>query len=208
VNEPTDLELAYLAGVVDSDGYIGVHRKQAEKWAANYQPRVQIKQVTPQAVDLAEECFGGHRYEGKPTTTNGRPLMVWQVHSAAAGRVCEALLPFLRIKRAQAENVLRLCEVNSRLGRRRFVLPDIVPGEELVSAEFAAAYTGFSYESVCQAVRKGSVPSTRHGRRILIPASYLATWKTRGTAPTRNPDLTAELDECFAAAKRLNRVGV
>lgn len=198
-----------MAGVVDSDGYIGVHRRKAGEWAANYQPRIQVKQVTPEAVDLFAASFGGHRYDGKPTTKKGRPLLVWQAHSAAAGRVCEALLPYLRIKRRQAENVLVLCEVNSRLGRRRFPVPEVVPGEQMVTMAEAARCLGKSYATVAQAVRNGSVPHVRTGpRQVRIPESFLPVWAERGRSPRRDPALTAELEACYNAARELNRVGI
>lgn len=199
-----------MAGVMDSDGYIGIHRRTASpRWAANYQPRTQVKQVQPEAVDLFVASFGGHRYDQAANAAKGRPLLVWQVHSAAAGRVCEALLPYLRIKRHQAENVLRLCEINSRLGRRKFVVPDVVDGEPMVTMAEAARRLGKGYGSVIQAVRNGSVPHVRSGpRSVSIPESFLPVWAERGSSPRRDPALTAELEECFATAKALNRVGI
>ena len=117
---------------MDSDGYIGVGKKKAGKWAANYQPRVQVKQVDTEATDLFRETFGGHLYRHEPSTERGRPLWCWQVHSAACRPVLEALLPYLRIKTNRAENALALCEVNRRLGRKRFPVPDVVPGEPML----------------------------------------------------------------------------
>ena len=96
---------AYCAGVIDSDGYIGVHRNtyamrvRGDAGQAVYQPRVQVKQVEPAAIDLLHDLFGGHRYVGKPTAAKGRPLIVWGVHSAACAPVLEAVMPYLRIKR-------------------------------------------------------------------------------------------------------------
>lgn len=202
-----------MAGVVDSDGYIGVHRKKAGKWAANYQPRVAVKQVTPEAVDLFVASFGGHRYDGKPTAERGRPLRIWQAHSAAAGRVCAALLPHLRIKRRQAENVLVLCEVNSRLGRRKFPVPEVVPGEPMLTIKEVCERTGRSYETVTQAIRLGSIPFMRGPRAgskpsVFIPESFLPVWAERGHSPKRDPALTAELEACYDTARALNRVGV
>ena len=50
-------DFAYCAGVIDSDGYIGVHRNtyamrvRGDAGQAVYQPRVQVKQVESGAVD-------------------------------------------------------------------------------------------------------------------------------------------------------------
>lgn len=210
---PTDL--AYAAGVVDSDGYIGVHRNsyamrvRGDAGQPVYQPRVQVKQVMPQAIDLMHELFGGHRYDSNPTAARGRPLVVWSVHSKMAGAVCAALMPYLRIKRAQAENVVEVCEINAEGNRRRWEIPLVVDGEPMVTMAEAARRTGKSYQVVIQSVRKGNVPHVRTGpRQVLIPESYLQIWAVRGHSPARNVEVTARLDACFRRAKQLNRVGI
>jgi excisionase family DNA binding protein len=201
--------LAYLAGVMDSDGYIGVGKKKAGKWAANYQPRVQVKQVDTEATDLFRETFGGHLYRHEPSTERGRPLWCWQVHSAACRPVLEALLPYLRIKTNRAENALALCEVNRRLGRKRFPVPDVVPGEPMLTMAEVARRTGRDYGTVIQAVRKGSIPHVRTGpRKVLIPESFLPVWAERGRTPRRDPALTDEMEALYLRAKELNRVGI
>lgn len=206
MNEPTTL--AYLAGVMDSDGYIGVGKKKAGKWAANYQPRVQVKQVDTEATDLFRETFGGHLYRHEPSAERGRPLWCWQVHSAACRPVLDALLPYLRIKRNRAENALALCDVNRRTGRKRFPVPEVVPGEPMVTMAEAARLLGKSYGTVIQAVRNGSVPHVRTGpRRVLIPESFLPVWAERGRTPRRDPALTDEMESLYLRAKELNRVG-
>lgn len=201
--------MAYLAGVLDSDGYIGINKRKAGKWAANYQPRVQVKQVDTEATDLFRETFGGHLYRHEPSAERGRPLWCWQVHSAACRPVLEALLPYLRIKRNRAENALALCDVNRRTGRKRFSVPEVVPGEPMVTMAEAARLLGKSYGTVIQAVRNGSVPHVRTGpRRVLIPESFLPVWGERGRTPRRDPALTDEMESLYLRAKELNRVGV
>ncbi len=213
--QTSDTDLAYAAGVMDSDGYIGVHRSDYAMRVRHdagqpvYIPRAQLKQVTPEAVDFMESLFGGHRYDGKPTTARGRPLLVWAVHSRAAGVVCEALLPFLRIKRTQAENVLAVCRINSAGQRRRWDVPAIDPDEPMVTMAEAARRLGKDYGTVIQSVRKGNVPHIRTGpRQVLIPESYLPVWASRGHSPRRRADLTEQLEACFRRAKELNRVGI
>ncbi len=200
--------LAYLAGVIDSDGCINIQKRKAGKWAANYQPRVTVKQVTPQAVELLHGTLGGSTWLSAPSSQKGRPLYVWNIHSHAAGTALAALLPHLRIKVEQARNALALCEVNARLGRRRFPVPAVVDGEPMVTATEAAERVGVTQQSVYQAVRMGSVPSARVGRSVLIPESFLATWASRGTSPTRDPAITDELEALYLKGKVLNKVGV
>lgn len=58
--------LAYCAGVIDSDGCIGVKRntysmrKVGDATQPTYSERVSIKQVEPQAVRLLKDTFGGN----------------------------------------------------------------------------------------------------------------------------------------------------
>jgi hypothetical protein len=210
---PTDL--AYAAGVIDSDGYIGVRRStysmrvRGDASQAVYGPRVVVKQVTTEAVGLLHGLFTGHRLQAKPSATRGRPLYVWEAHSALAGKVCEAVLPYLRIKRQQAENAIEVARINCEGNRRRWDFPPIVDGEPMVTMAEAARRTGKTYEVVIQSIRKGNVPHVRTGpRKVLIPESYLPVWTARGHSPARNAEVTARLEACFVRAKELNRVGV
>lgn len=196
--------LGYAAGVIDSDGYIGVKRNPH-----CYAARVIVKQVQPQAVDLLHEIFGGYRSTAPPTAERGRHLLTWEVHSASAGRACEALLPYLRIKRAQAENAIEVCRINAEPGRRGYTIPAVIDGEPMVTMAEAARRLGKSYQVVIQAVRHGSVPHVRTGpRKVLIPESYLPVWAGRRPSPRRHADVTARLEARFQLAKELNRVGV
>lgn len=110
---PTEV-LAYAAGVIDSDGSIGIRRstyaKRVRGDARNpiYSARVGVKQVETQAVSLLKETFGGTLYSQDNVLQNGRPLYTWETHSRQAAAALRLLLPFLRIKRRQAENCLAL----------------------------------------------------------------------------------------------------
>jgi excisionase family DNA binding protein len=209
----TDAELAYCGGVVDSDGYIGIHRStyamrvRGDATQPIYQARVQVKQVEPQAIDLLFNIFGGHRYVGAATAAKGRPLAVWQVHSAACAPILTALMPHLRIKRAQAENALELTGLQG-IGRR-FEVPDVVDGEPMMTMAEAARALNKSYDVVMQAVRNGSVPHVRTGpRMVLIPASYIPIWAARGSSPKRSAEVTEKMESLFLRAKELNRTGI
>jgi hypothetical protein len=196
-------DLAYAAGVIDSDGWIGVSVR-----GNSYAPRVQVRQVTAPAVDLLGEMFGGYRAVVPPSAPGGRPLNQWAVHSAAAGRVCEAVGPYLRIKPRQAANAVEVCRINATAGSRRFEFPPVVEGEPMITMAEAARRLGKDYGVVLQSVRYGNVPHVRQGpRRVLIPESYLPVWAARGGRPKRSAEVTAQLERCLALARELNRVG-
>lgn len=211
VSAPTDL--AYAAGVIDSDGCIRVTRdtwrmRNADCATPTYQARVQVKQVEREAVDLLHGMHSGYFRQEPPTARRGRPLWSWSVSSAAAGRFLTDVLPYLRIKRAQAENALEVCRL-SQMGGRRFEVPAVVPGEPMVTMAEAARRLGKDYGTVIQAVRKGSVPHVRTGpRQVQIPVSFLSIWANRGSSPARAVETLAQLDACFERSKQLNSVGV
>lgn len=117
-------DLAYCAGVIDSDGTIGVKKSTYAMRHGNggqptYSERICVKQVEPQAVDLLMAMFGGSRYISKPSAKKGRTLFTWQITDRKAADALRALLPFLRIKKAQAENCLRLREIKEASKRAR-----------------------------------------------------------------------------------------
>lgn len=210
-------DLAYMAGALDSDGYIGVQRStyklrvQGDATQAIYSARVQLKQVEPEAVDLFHNTFGGHRFLTAPNTQRGRQLWTWQVHSAACQPVLEGVLPYLRIKRLRAENALETCRLCTL--PKRFVVPSIVPGEPMVTVTEAAHRLGKHRGTIYQAVCQGSVPAVRGSRNgghptIFIPESFLAIWATRGSTPRRSSEVTGQLEACYQRAKELNHVGI
>ena len=209
-----DIDLAYAAGVIDSDGYIGVKRNDYSQRVRGdagqpvYAPRALVKQVTPEAVDLLHEMFGGYRGDARPSATNGRPLFTWEAHSANAVRACEAVLPYLRIKREQALNAIECGRLNAGASRRGWDLPDVLPDEPLVPLLEAARRAGRSPEVAYQSAHLGNIPVVRKGRRVFMPESYIETWASRGAAAPRRASLTEQLEACFQRAKELNRVGV
>lgn len=110
----SELEKAYLAGVMDSDGWFTIKRDtyamrvRGDAGCPIFQERLGIKQVTPQAIDMLYKEFGGYRRIEKPSTRRGKPLYAWSVVCQKAVDVVYDLLPYLRIKRPQAETLLAL----------------------------------------------------------------------------------------------------
>lgn len=105
---------AYLAGIMDADGYFSIKastyhaRVRGDAKAPVYQERCGIKQTNPIAIDLLHEHFGGYRSWQKPTSKNGKPLHSWQATDKIAAKVAETLIPYLKIKRRQAEILIEL----------------------------------------------------------------------------------------------------
>lgn len=119
------IECAYLAGVLDSDGTIGIKkntysmRVTGDSTQATYSERVHIRQVTAEALDLFVELFGGNLGKSKASAPNGRDLFAWGVTDRKAIVVLKALLPFLRIKRSQALNCMALRALKTTSAKER-----------------------------------------------------------------------------------------
>ena len=115
------IDLAYLAGVLDSDGSFSIAINRRQKFQGNrnpsYQEIVAIGQCDTQAIQLAKELFGGHTRHDESRGENRRPMHYWYVSSKIASRACVALLPYLRIKKRQAEIILELRAIKDR-GRK------------------------------------------------------------------------------------------
>lgn len=115
--------LAYAAGVIDSDGTIGIKRStyglrvRGDAKQPIYSERVAVKQVTAGAVDLLHELFGGTRRTEKRGC--GVPMQVWQCTDRQAADCLVRVLPYLRIKRAQADNCLILRQAKEQSKRAR-----------------------------------------------------------------------------------------
>ena len=125
-----DTDLAYLAGVIDSDGSISVrktdyHVRHGTATNCSYWPRIKIKQVDPEAIELAKSLFGGSVYKSKSQAENGRDLFAWEVTNRMAATCLEALLPYLRIKRLRAMNGIECARLTkeSVSVRRKTVRP-------------------------------------------------------------------------------------
>lgn len=118
-------DLAYCAGVIDSDGTIGVKRSTyamrvvGDAKQTMYSERVCVRQVEPQAVTLLHALFGGRFAKAKPSTKKGRALYEWQVTDLNAAKCLLAVLPYLRIKREQAENCLALRGLKEKSKKQR-----------------------------------------------------------------------------------------
>jgi hypothetical protein len=212
-----DTTLAYLAGVIDSDGYISIKRStygmrvRGDCGAPIYSERMGVKQVELPAVALLHATFGGYLGIAPPTAKKGRPLHTWYIHSAAAGRALALLRPYLRIKEAQADNALALRTLITTSRVRRWPVPPLLEGEPLITATAFAARLGIDRGVIYQAVGMGSVPSVLRGRSRLLPVSFLEAYRARvnrqGAKPPRSAAVTEQMEALYQRAKALNRVG-
>lgn len=180
------IELAYCAGVVDSDGCITIKKRKVAEGKYSHSASVFVRQVEDGAVTLLHRLFKGSIRIRPPSTPGGRDLNHWAVSCRQAMLVARTLLPYLRIKHKQAKILLRFDEMmkNHRLRRTQhwFVLKK---SDRFYSVDEAAAAKGIDRSLIYQAIHNKSVFSVKNGRRRLIPKRFWDAyiWKKRGRQP-------------------------
>jgi hypothetical protein len=119
VTKATDI--AYIAGILDGEGYIGVKRGSVRKGCANrsYHARIQVRMVNESAIAFIAETLGGWYFQEKAHAAKGRPLFCFQASDASAETILRTVLPYLRVKRGAAEIVLALRDLQAGAARHK-----------------------------------------------------------------------------------------
>ena len=100
----TELDLAYLAGIIDGEGTIGIY-KGAEPF--NYHLALIITNTYAPMLDWVRARTGGSLTRHTPETARhkqGWQVVVWQARAADVIRLCQ---PYLIVKAQQADLALR-----------------------------------------------------------------------------------------------------
>lgn len=109
----TVADLAYCAGIVDGEGSVSIHLRSKRR---TYQIMVHVAMCEPNAVELLYRLFGGSLGVTKHAEReNHRDQLIWQVAAIKASSCLQLLLPYLRVKRQQAINGIRLQQLNAEI---------------------------------------------------------------------------------------------
>lgn len=91
-----ELRYAWAAGFLDGEGCFRVYGRK---------PSIRAGQVVREPLDVLATLFGGAVYEARKTCT-GKVIYVWHVAGGtAARRVIPLLMPYLIVKREDAQRV-------------------------------------------------------------------------------------------------------
>lgn len=118
-----DTTLAYLAGLIDGEAYIGI--KKAKAYACQgrktpgYHARIQIRMVHEGAIAFLSQAFGGSYYREKSHLAKGRPLFCYQASDAIAEDVLRQVRQFLIVKKESAESVIEFRAIQSEGPKHR-----------------------------------------------------------------------------------------
>lgn len=109
--------LAYTAGIFDGEGSITIRKARIGKCKPSIQLAVAMGNTNEWLVQFFCMQFGGHwRIRGKNKRfENAKPFWEWQANGKEAARFLESILPYLQIKRPQAELAIEF--QSRRIGR-------------------------------------------------------------------------------------------
>lgn len=114
-----NIDLAYIAGFFDGEGSIVItpiaHSTSNQKRTFNM--RAQAVSTNEEIIRLLLAMFGGD-IKNKPIKGNRKACWTWRVSSQAATNFLELVLPYLKIKKPQAELALEFQSHKTRGGRK------------------------------------------------------------------------------------------
>ena len=101
-------DLAYIAGLIDGEGCISiVKKKDLIHGSSNYDLRVSVNMTSEYLIQYLHFAFGGFWRERKKIEERHKQQWMWAVSGPKASEFLLTILPYLIIKKPQAELALR-----------------------------------------------------------------------------------------------------
>ena len=109
--------IAYIAGIVDGEGYIGIKKTSAykcqERQTPGYHARIQIRMTHEGAIKFIANTLGGWYFKERRQEKNRKLLYCYQASDRAAEHILRKIIRFLKVKKRVAGAVLRLRQLQS-----------------------------------------------------------------------------------------------
>ena len=108
------IDLAYVAGIVDGEGCISIikHRDSDCRRGYYFHLTVNVSNTNEWLIAWLKFAFGGHTHTRKKG--NYRPLYQWFIDASQAFKFLKLILPYLRIKKPQAELAIEFHKARER----------------------------------------------------------------------------------------------
>jgi hypothetical protein len=120
-------DLIYMAGIVDGEGTITAGRSE-NKHTGNLgvHCKIMVANSHEPLMDWMHATYGGSLSAPRKTRkANHKPITCWYLGGVPAVTLCKLLLPFLKVKRRQAEIVIALGDLTYEYGAAgRYVTPE------------------------------------------------------------------------------------
>jgi hypothetical protein len=117
----TEVQLAYTAGIIDGEGYFVLvpramnHRKYGKY--QRYNAVVGIKHTKRELLEWMKEKFGGNIYGVPCRSIAHAPSWEWRVTHLAAAAFVQQIMPYLLLKKRNAELILEVQGTAKRWGK-------------------------------------------------------------------------------------------
>lgn len=129
------VQLAYLAGIVDGEGHISISRQKSLHCRKGYvhRPVVSISNTQLKLMNRLQAWFGGHIKTHKLREfMNFKPVYEWNVWSVDEQiDILQNILPYLFLKKTQAEIVLHFLATRGKRGINRVSDEEFLRREEI-----------------------------------------------------------------------------
>ena len=112
-----DIDLAYAAGIIDGEGSIQIrkHRRSEYYVGYHYCMDVQVSMIDPEVPLWLKRTFGGS-LQFYPAKGKRQEVYHWAITTNKAATFLSLILPFLKIKGAQAEIALEFQNLKRKVG--------------------------------------------------------------------------------------------
>lgn len=112
--QATLTDLAYLAGIIDGEGWVGLQKRLQKRWIT-YKPALRVTNTDANIINRIYEIWekigvSGHIYENEQSSSvpNGKQIMNLQLNKGTdIQKVLEQVIPFLVGKKARAIMLVR-----------------------------------------------------------------------------------------------------
>lgn len=111
---PPQINWAYIAGIVDGEGCIRLHKRTKRKYVS-YVPELTISNTSKALIEYLAETMGGCYHPRKRNNPKHSPTWDWQAPTnfVAIADILSNILPYLIVKHTQCLKLLEYC--NSRI---------------------------------------------------------------------------------------------
>jgi hypothetical protein len=144
--------LAYTAGLIDGEGYVGINYVKAKlpHLKRKYIGAVAMGSTDKELIYWMQEEWGGYVFPKTKTRPEYRPVWGWQANNKIAYALLVAILPYLRTKKKQAELWIEYWEKKKRYNRT--IVQDPVNGRIVAHPDAPDEETAWR-DSIVQQIR-------------------------------------------------------
>jgi hypothetical protein len=111
-----DQRISWAAGFIDADGHIGLVKAGANCKPSTRRPMLMVTQISLLPLEVLQDLFGGKIRE-RPLTSGGRRAWVWDIVGERLVEVLPQLIPFLILKRREAQLAYEYAQTMGQRGK-------------------------------------------------------------------------------------------